>query len=73
MTTIAINNIDLSWWNACLNKLEMSSAEAFSKFRRNVELKKQQDFYATLPTPAKYVKPLSGVKIRKNYKKQNGI
>ena len=68
-TTIGIKNSDLSWWKDCCKKLNMTSEEAFSKFRRNVELKLQQDFYATLPRPSNFKKPLSGIKIGKNYRK----
>jgi hypothetical protein len=69
-TTIGINKIDLSWWRICCKKLGMTSEEAFSKFRRNVELRKQQEFYNSLPRPDSYCKPLYGIKIVKNYRKK---
>lgn len=34
-----------------------------------VKLKKQEDLYRSLPAPAKMAKPLSGKRLRKNYKK----
>ena len=73
MSTIEINDRDLSWWIECKGKLNMTSKEAFTKFRKNVELKKLQDFYSTLPQPLNFVKPLTGVKIKKNYRKTSGI
>ena len=73
MSTIEIDDIDLLWWIECKRKLNMTSKEAFSKFRRNVELKHQQDFYSMLPRPSKFVKMLSGVKIDKSYRKNSGV
>ena len=73
MSTIEINDEDLPWWIDCKKKLKMNSKEAFSKFRHNVELKKLQDFYSTLPQPSKFKKSLSGVKISKFYRKNSSV
>jgi hypothetical protein len=73
MSTIEVFDTDRLWWRECCKVLKMTSKEAFNKFRRNVELKHQQDFYATLPRPSNFKKALSGTKIDKNYKKNRCI
>jgi hypothetical protein len=47
----------------------MNSVEFVDAWIKSVQLKKQQEFYNSLALPSKYVKPLSDVKIHKNYRK----
>jgi hypothetical protein len=72
-TTIEINSIDLSWWEDCKKKLKMNSKEVFALIKKRVEERKQQLLYDALPRPSNYVKPLSCVKINKNYRKNRYI
>lgn len=64
-TTIKIYSDDLSWWNSCLDKLELSSADAFRKFKDNVALHHHRELYASLKSPSNFKKPLDGVRLAK--------
>jgi len=68
-TTIEIPKSCLQWWKNCCNKKGRTSAELFNDFRDYVRKKKQQEFYISLEMPGNYVKPLSGKRIEKNYRK----
>ena len=68
-TTIEIYFEDVAWWTACKKLKNMTSPELFRGIKTACDLKKQAEFYLTLSKPVKYIKPLSGVKIKKNYRK----
>jgi hypothetical protein len=68
-TTIEIYTDDLAWWRLCCKRKDKTSAKTFNDFRKAVDSKYAQDFYATLPRPSFFRKPLQGIKINKDKRK----
>ena len=72
-TTIEIYSDDLKTWKSWCKKKHLVSADMMRALIEHVNQKIQQDFYLSLIKSTNYVKPLSCVKIQKNYRKNSSV
>lgn len=66
ITTIKIYSEDLKWWKLCCKIKLKNSCDCFNEFRNIVKLKKQSDFYNSLPMPSDYKRKLDGKRLNIN-------
>ena len=66
ITTIKIYSEDLNWGKLCCKVKLKNSCDCFKEFRNIVKLKKQSEFYNSLPMPSDYKRKLDGKRLNIN-------
>ena len=72
-TTFKVSRNALQTLNRWCKAKRMDQVTFMDAWIKSIELKKQQEFYATLPKPSNYINPLLYTKIEKKYTKTNSI
>jgi hypothetical protein len=64
-TSIRIFKMQKPWIKKCCKFFNFGTAELIQEWERQVKMKKQQEFYNSLPMPNSYRKRLCEISIRK--------
>jgi hypothetical protein len=70
-TTIEIYNKNLPTWKSWCKTKKLTSCEMMQEIMDHVDHKIQQNFYLSLIRQENFKKPLSGIKLDKNYRKNS--